>query len=117
LPSHEPIVNQTDQEDISQYPLDGDQLQISTDQETLCPPHLYTLLIVEDHAALLHYLNEVFAKNFRVITAKNGAIGLEKAKLYFPDLIISDVMMPEMDGLEMCRKLKSDAEKIGRAHV
>jgi len=110
VPSHQLIVNQTDPEDVSQYQLDRDQLQTSTDEEPLCPPHLYTLLLVEDHAALLNYLSDVFAKNFRVITAKNGAIGLEKAKLYFPDLIISDVMMPEMDGLEMCRKLKSDAE-------
>lgn len=70
-------------------------------------PHLYTLLPVEDHAALLNDLSDFFAKHFRVITAKNGATGIEKAKLYFQDLIISDVMMAEMDGLEMCRKLTS----------
>src|SRR5690606_30798480 len=107
LTQNQLIAHQIDIEDISQYP-GGDQLQLPTDEEQAYTEPSYTLLIVEDHAALLHYLSEVFATSFRVITAKNGVEGIEKAKQHFPDLIISDVMMPEMDGLEMCKKLKND---------
>lgn len=66
------------------------------------------LLIVEDDLDVRNYLVNDFSKRFTVLTAGNGKEGLEKAKKEFPDIIISDVMMPEMDGIEFCKKLKSD---------
>jgi signal transduction histidine kinase/DNA-binding NarL/FixJ family response regulator/streptogramin lyase len=67
------------------------------------------LLLVEDNQELLEFLRESFERNFRVLTANNGVSGFQLAKEELPDLVISDVMMPEMDGYELCRKLKTDA--------
>lgn len=54
-----------------------------------------TILIVEDNQELRFFIRTIFAQYFNVIEAENGNIGLEKSKLYMPDIIISDVMMPE----------------------
>jgi len=66
-----------------------------------------TLLIVEDNADVKMYLSNLFDKHFNVITASNGLEGFKKATEVFPDLIISDVMMPGMDGFELCGKVKT----------
>ncbi|RPD93374.1 hybrid sensor histidine kinase/response regulator [Aureibaculum marinum] len=66
------------------------------------------ILIVEDNLELQNYLNDKLKKNYIIRSASNGKKGLKKAKKYGPDLIISDVMMPEMDGLELCKAIKSD---------
>ncbi|MCH5598232.1 hybrid sensor histidine kinase/response regulator transcription factor [Niabella ginsengisoli] len=71
---------------------------------------LYQLLIVEDNLELLQYLQKTLAVYYKIVTAKNGKEGLLKARQYLPDIILSDVMMPGMDGLEMCQLLKSDPE-------
>ena len=73
-----------------------------------------TLLIVEDNQELLAYLKTVFEISFKVLTAVNGKIGLELAQSQLPDIIISDLMMPIMDGLQMCRTLKTD---INTSHI
>jgi signal transduction histidine kinase/ligand-binding sensor domain-containing protein/DNA-binding response OmpR family regulator len=66
-----------------------------------------TLLLVEDNFELRKYLRDYFATEYHVLEAPNGADGLVVANEHTPDLIISDMMMPEMDGLELCRKLKT----------
>ncbi len=66
------------------------------------------ILVVEDESDMLQYIYEILAPSFKVVTATNGKEGVEKAFETIPDLIVSDVMMPEMDGIELCRKLKSD---------
>lgn len=64
-----------------------------------------TMLLVEDNTELRTFLRSIFASEFRVVEAANGAEGLEKALSLVPDVIISDVMMPEKDGLQMMREL------------
>lgn len=66
------------------------------------------LLIVEDNPDVRAYIREIFKKEYRVLDAEHGKKGLEVAIAQVPDLIISDVMMPVMDGLTMCRLLKKD---------
>lgn len=70
----------------------------------------YTLLIVEDNEELLHILKELFAPYYKTITATNGKEGLDTAISEKPDLIVSDVIMPEMTGTEMCRQIKNDID-------
>lgn len=67
-----------------------------------------TLLIVDDNEELLHLMKGIFMKNYRVFIAGNGQEGLNVLKEASPDIIICDVMMPQMDGLEFCRILKGD---------
>ncbi len=66
------------------------------------------LLIVEDNEEVRHYLRETFAGQYQVMEAEHGLEGLRKAVEAVPDLVISDLMMPRMDGLELCRHLKTD---------
>lgn len=68
------------------------------------------ILVVEDESDMLQYVTEILSPTFNVITASNGKEGIEKALETIPDLIVSDVMMPELDGIELCRKLKSDKD-------
>lgn len=73
-----------------------------------------SLLIVEDNSELRDYLQEKLGKHFKVLTAENGVAGIQLAKKFQPSLIISDIMMPKMDGLELCAKIK---EAIETSHI
>lgn len=66
------------------------------------------LLVVEDNADLRMYIRHHLQNQYRVIERENGRLGLEAAQTEMPDLIISDLMMPEMDGLELCEQIKTD---------
>lgn len=68
----------------------------------------YTVLLVEDNEELMHVLISLFSPLYTVLSAFNGKEGLEKATAGNPDLIVCDVMMPVMDGKEMCRRVKND---------
>lgn len=65
-----------------------------------------SILVVDDNKELLFFLHNILSENFRVITASNGKEGLEKAIKYLPNMIVSDVVMPEMTGIEMVEKLQ-----------
>jgi DNA-binding response OmpR family regulator len=66
------------------------------------------LLIVEDHEDLRGYLREQLQNGYSILEAASGDKGLKQALKYIPDLILTDVMMPGMDGMELCRQLKSN---------
>ena len=68
----------------------------------------FQLLIIEDNADLRGFLVDCFAQNYHTLEAGNGIEGLSQAVQHLPDLIISDVMMPGMNGVELCRRLKTD---------
>lgn len=68
------------------------------------------VLIVEDSPDVVRYLRICLQNDYRLISAANGIEGVSKALDQIPDLIISDVMMPEMDGYELCQKLKTNVE-------
>ncbi len=73
-----------------------------------------TLLVVEDNDELREYIEQSLNEYFRIIQASNGEQGLKLAQSTGPDVIVSDVMMPVMDGFELCRKLKDD---INTSHI
>ncbi|PXV60185.1 two component regulator with propeller domain [Dysgonomonas alginatilytica] len=68
------------------------------------------LLLVEDNEDLLHTMQKILSGRYNVLSSSNGAEAMEILKTASIDIIISDVMMPEMDGLELCRTLKSNIE-------
>ncbi|AIZ43593.1 hypothetical protein M666_19800 [Cellulophaga baltica 18] len=68
------------------------------------------LLLVEDNKELRVHLKNDLIANYEVKEAVNGEEGLKMVKKYYPDIIISDVMMPKMDGFEMCKALKREFE-------
>ena len=70
-----------------------------------------TVLVVEDEAALASTLSYNFRKNgFNVISAADGVEGLQAARRENPDLVVLDLMLPKMDGLEVCRSLRVDSD-------
>lgn len=73
------------------------------------PPPL-TLLLVEDDEDMRRYIRQELEATYHIIEAANGQTGLIKARKFMPDLVVTDVMMPEMSGTELCRSLKKDAE-------
>jgi len=68
----------------------------------------FQILVVEDNRELNEFVKQIFVKDFDVVSAFDGNEGYEKAVQMMPDIIISDVMMPGMNGLELTRKLKSE---------
>lgn len=68
----------------------------------------HVILLIEDNADVRRFISETLEDSYDVIESVNGASGWECAVEHIPDLIISDVMMPEMDGFTLCSKLKED---------
>jgi signal transduction histidine kinase/ligand-binding sensor domain-containing protein/DNA-binding response OmpR family regulator len=66
------------------------------------------VLVVEDNLEIRHYIADSLSEDYQVVKANDGKVGCEKAFEYIPDLIITDIMMPVMDGTEMCKRLKQD---------
>ncbi len=66
------------------------------------------VLIIEDNIDVTEYIHSCLKKDYQLQMARNGTIGLNKAIENIPDVILCDVMMPEMDGFEVCKQLKSD---------
>ncbi|MEL1254540.1 two-component regulator propeller domain-containing protein [Flavobacterium sp. DGU38] len=94
------IIDDSDENNVHGNPLSEADLQkvMLTEKRTV--------LIVDDNAEIRGYLIKLFAENYIVYSAENGAEGLKLTKKHMPDLVISDITMEEMDGLELCRKIK-----------
>lgn len=73
-----------------------------------------SVLLVEDNTELLEFLSGIFSPDYNIFTAENGRAALECARKNPVDLVISDIMMPEMDGIELCRLLK---QSIDTSHI
>ncbi len=73
-----------------------------------------TILLVDDHPGIRSYLKSLLKEKYCVLEAKDGIEGIRKAVRYVPDLIISDVMMPGIDGVEMCSHLKKE---LSTSHI
>ncbi|MBW0462467.1 hypothetical protein O181_002182 [Austropuccinia psidii MF-1] len=69
-----------------------------------------TILIADDNSDMRFFLKGVLSRYFKVLEASNGQEAYESAKIYQPDMIISDVMMPGMDGFQLLKGLKSDSD-------
>lgn len=69
-----------------------------------------SVLVIDDNADIRSYIHGLLSAEYSVIEAANGSEGILKAMKYVPDLIISDVMMPGIDGIECCRRLKSELQ-------
>ena len=98
---HGDSTKQTEEEMISEAVPEDSQ---NTEPETSKP----ILLIVEDNEDIQKYIAESFSDSFEVITGSNGEEGKQQALNRIPDIIVSDIMMPVMDGITLCRQLKED---------
>lgn len=73
-----------------------------------------SILLVEDNPELLAFLSETFSRSYNVYTATNGVEALKITSEHPVDIVVSDVMMPEMDGIELCNRLKND---LSTSHI
>ena len=85
-----------------------DEQDEMTPQYNVRPRTKYRVLIVEDESDIRHYLSSELSDTYRISECVNGKEALEFILKEKPDLVISDVMMPEMDGITLCKKLKSN---------
>lgn len=81
---------------------------VESEEDTVTIPNAPLILVVEDTEDLRTFITNQLKTNYRVLSAPNGKEGFELAKKEIPDLIISDVMMPVMDGLELCNAVRNE---------
>ena len=101
IPAKYKLVKQTDL-------LKSENVLNKIDEKQLITSTKLSILIVEDSEDVQIYLREIFQNDYNILISKNGTEGYNTAVEFLPDLIISDVMMPEMNGIEFCKIIKSD---------
>ena len=112
LSTDEIIENYKDSENITRYTnlslteFDSDEQPDETEEHTKNKKH--TILIVEDNKELRHYMKRNLATLYNIIEAADGEEAKIKSFSYMPDLIVSDIMMPRTDGIQLCRIIKND---------
>ena len=93
--------------DLSFFPEDKDssKREPESDKKTAS---FHSLLLIEDDADILNYIKMELKGKYNIYTANNGKEGLNQTLVHLPDIIVSDIVMPEMDGLTLCRILKTN---------
>lgn len=97
----------------------ANEMLLSNGQIEEQEPYLFekdrcTVLVVEDNADLRKFITHRLNKTYNIIEAEHGEMGIRLAEKHNPDLIISDIMMPVMDGLELCASIKNN---LGTSHI
>lgn len=90
--------------------LDADSNMGSSESEENTDENLPTILIIDDNQDVRNYIRFLLQQQYDIVEAENGLEGVKLALKYVPDAIICDVMMPVMDGMECCRKLKTEMQ-------
>jgi len=98
-----PVRGAEEATDRQQRPVEG-----ATAPSTGAGASVPRLLMVDDNVDLLRFISSELSGEYAVVTVADGAEALEEIARYKPDIIMSDLMMPGMDGIELCRRLKSD---------
>jgi signal transduction histidine kinase/DNA-binding response OmpR family regulator len=101
-------------QDISEIIEEGEDAVRTGDEDESAATALPILLIVEDNDDIREYIKASFQSEYEIIEGKDGVEGLELAVTRIPNMIVSDMMMPEMDGIEFCRIIKED---IRTSHI
>ena len=83
-------------------------------QEEPANPDAPVVLVIDDNADIRRYVSSLLSKDYRVLTASDGESGLRQAQRFVPDIVVCDVMMPGMDGIECCRRLKGE---VSTSHI
>lgn len=99
---------------ISPLAYDASQLDDTAEKELLSVRYPYTILITEDDEEVRNYLKEELQDNFDILLAANGKEALEVLAAEDVSLVLSDVMMPEMNGFDLCRHIKTD---LSTSHI
>lgn len=96
-------------DDVKNYNINQTAAIADTAPEiTISKEKKYSVLLVEDNIEVRNFIKVALENTYNIYESEDGLIGWETATALIPDLILSDIMMPNMDGLELCRKLKTD---------
>ena len=90
--------------------LAADQETLQTPDSLTPPKDKETILVIDDNQDIRDYVRSILQDEYNVLEAANGQEGIQQAMKHVPDAIICDVMMPVMDGMECCRRLKSEIQ-------
>ena len=101
VPPNNPKSSDQKKEEIFALPEIGPEVTVEKDEDTV-------ILFVDDSSDVRSYVNDLLKPDYKVLLAENAEEGIELASKNIPDLIISDLMMPGMDGIQFCNKIKSN---------
>ena len=90
--------------------LAADQETLQTAETATAPEDKESVLVIDDNQDIRDYVRSILQDDYNILEAANGQEGIRLAMKYVPDVIICDVMMPVMDGMECCRRLKSELQ-------
>jgi len=88
----------------------SEKQEITLEENKTITEHSYSILIVEDDTDLREFIIKILAPHYEIFQAENGKTGYEIAVKHIPDFILSDIMMPEMDGVEFLQKIRNNTE-------
>ena len=110
--AHEDFRNPAEEDPVNHIlPIENADYNLETSGEIACIDSAkLKMLVVEDNIEIIIYLRNIFENCFEIKTAKQGLEGLSCLEEFHPDIIITDIMMPELDGIEMTRRIKDNFE-------